>query len=544
MATGTIRTETEILALFADNNIGNISEQDLRDFVCSIYNEVGSVADDFVKVSSDDTTSNYLENKLVAGSNIAVAVLNPGADETVQISATGTVAGTGTDNNIARWNGTSDVQDSAFTIDDNGNLSVNGSGSGYATVASGAPSTSLGYVSSTSTISTTGSGSFASGHATSSGTITSTNSGAVALGFASGASSTVTASGIGSLAVGEAVINADILAGGDGAVAMGSIYGTLSASGTGSMVHGTGSFGGDIYATSSGAFAGGTSNGRIEATAGGSFAHGNAGQGSTIAAAGDGSICFGHTSNSSADITSSNDGSFAGGFASGTGATLEASGAGSLAFGHASGSGSLIATSTGSVVIGTTSGAGVTMESSGNGSFCLGQGPMTASGAASFAIGNGASAEKTGELAHSSGALAATGIVGSSQYSRIVMMRDTADASSTELTIGGLSPTATTRYTISDEHSYDCWIRISARRTTGAEHAEFIRRVLIERTAGTTALVGTVDTIGTDNNTPAWSVSITADDTNDFLNISVTGAAATSIRWVAVVEAIVIENSD
>jgi hypothetical protein len=34
----------------------------------------------------------------------------------------GTVTGTGTDNHIARWNGTSDIQDSNLIIDDNGNL--------------------------------------------------------------------------------------------------------------------------------------------------------------------------------------------------------------------------------------------------------------------------------------------------------------------------------------------------------------------------------------------------------------------------------------
>ena len=40
------------------------------------------------KVSTNDTTPNFLENKIVAGSNITVAVLNDGGNETVQITAT------------------------------------------------------------------------------------------------------------------------------------------------------------------------------------------------------------------------------------------------------------------------------------------------------------------------------------------------------------------------------------------------------------------------------------------------------------------------
>jgi hypothetical protein len=42
-----------------------------------------------VKVSADDTTSAFLEDKIVAGDNITVTVLNPGADETIRIAVTG-----------------------------------------------------------------------------------------------------------------------------------------------------------------------------------------------------------------------------------------------------------------------------------------------------------------------------------------------------------------------------------------------------------------------------------------------------------------------
>lgn len=43
--------------------------------------------DELVKVSADDTTAGYLDGKLVAGANITLTVLNPGANETLQISS-------------------------------------------------------------------------------------------------------------------------------------------------------------------------------------------------------------------------------------------------------------------------------------------------------------------------------------------------------------------------------------------------------------------------------------------------------------------------
>lgn len=46
-----------------------------------------------VKVSSDDTTPDFLENKVVAGTGVSMSVLNPGADEQLEVSA-GTPSGT------------------------------------------------------------------------------------------------------------------------------------------------------------------------------------------------------------------------------------------------------------------------------------------------------------------------------------------------------------------------------------------------------------------------------------------------------------------
>lgn len=43
-----------------------------------------------VLISANDTTADYLENQIVAGSNVTITTLNDGADESLQISASGT----------------------------------------------------------------------------------------------------------------------------------------------------------------------------------------------------------------------------------------------------------------------------------------------------------------------------------------------------------------------------------------------------------------------------------------------------------------------
>jgi hypothetical protein len=60
-------------------------------------------------------------------------------------------------------------------------------------------------------------------------------------------------------------------------------------------------------------------------------------------------------------------------------------------------------------------------------------------------------------------------------------------------------------------------------------------------TAGSTSVTA-VDTIGTDRGSNAgawpagWTLTITHDTTNGALDLQVTGAAATNVRWVAVIE--------
>jgi hypothetical protein len=101
------------------------------------------------------------------------------------------------------------------------------------------------------------------------------------------------------------------------------------------------------------------------------------------------------------------------------------------------------------------------------------------------------------------------------------------------MTLDGNSPASFNRFTIDDEHAYSCFVRISARRDTGSDQAFFVRQLVIERTSGTVALEGSVQTVGTDINPAGWSISLTADNTNKSLKLEVTGASSTNIRWLS-----------
>jgi len=121
----------------------------------------------------------------------------------------------------------------------------------------------------------------------------------------------------------------------------------------------------------------------------------------------------------------------------------------------------------------------------------------------------------------------------STQSGEVILTRTTTNsATPTELFID--DSTVSRSFTLLAGQAYDCFIRITGRRSDGAAHAVYWRRVLIQRTGTTTSLPTAVQTIGTDFETDAtWNVAITADDTNDRLAITVTGTASHTIAWTA-----------
>jgi hypothetical protein len=162
----------------------------------------------------------------------------------------------------------------------------------------------------------------------------------------------------------------------------------------------------------------------------------------------------------------------------------------------------------------------------------------SASAQGAHASGYYSSTNKQYQRALASGRFAAAG---DSQYTEIVLRRATADATPAELTIDGAAPSGTTentsnRFICATGKTYACLVMIAARQSDGTS-AFLLRQVVIKNVGGTISLEGSVQTVGVDINPSGWTVpAITADNTNKSLAITVTGVAATNIRWSATIQ--------
>jgi len=162
----------------------------------------------------------------------------------------------------------------------------------------------------------------------------------------------------------------------------------------------------------------------------------------------------------------------------------------------------------------------------------------SASAKASHAGGYYAAANKQFQRALASGRFANAG---DSQFTEIILRRVTGNATPAELTIDGTAPSGTTeetsnRFICAAGKTYACLIMITARKSDGTS-AFFLRQALVKNVGGAVSLEGAVQTVGVDINPAGWSVAITADNTNKSLVIMVTGAASTTIRWSANIQA-------
>jgi hypothetical protein len=155
-----------------------------------------------------------------------------------------------------------------------------------------------------------------------------------------------------------------------------------------------------------------------------------------------------------------------------------------------------------------------------------------AAGLYSQAFGLYSSTAIYGQYVSAAGRFAA---VGDAQFARTLLRNKTTDASPKELFADGSSK----RLTIASGKGFSGIVEVFGFKSDGTASARYTRRVGIKNVAGTTSLVGSVETIGTDHEDDAGTdVAITADDTNDALAITVTGIAAETWRWVAVVEGV------
>jgi hypothetical protein len=168
---------------------------------------------------------------------------------------------------------------------------------------------------------------------------------------------------------------------------------------------------------------------------------------------------------------------------------------------------------------------------SGPGSTIAGGLSNTASGYASAVVGGiDALASSRGEISHATGKFADDG---DAQHSIFVLRTKTTNNTATEMGLDG----ASVRLTINSGQILSGTINIIGSRSDGSAVARYLRQFTIKNVGGTTSLVGSIITLGTDE-AAGTSISITADNTNDFLSIKVTGISSQTWRWVAVVDCI------
>lgn len=166
---------------------------------------------------------------------------------------------------------------------------------------------------------------------------------------------------------------------------------------------------------------------------------------------------------------------------------------------------------------------------SGDNSIALGV-DCTSSGYLSVALGAQAVADRWGMLAFSGGRFGTSR--GTGQNSFFTFLGVTTNNTPTIILLSGV-----VYLTIPSGKVMSGIANICGIKSDGSVVARYCRQFTIKNVAGTTSLVGSVVTVGSDE-ANGTSVSITADDTNDAFKLEVTGIASETWRWVAFVDAV------
>lgn len=208
-------------------------------------------------------------------------------------------------------------------------------------------------------------------------------------------------------------------------------------------------------------------------------------------------------------------------------ATQVASGSSSVAIGSNS-----TASATNSVAIGNTAIAssgsstvaiGVTATASGSGASALGFN-VSSTGQYSLALGGYSSITRSG-MAYASGRFSVTG---DAENVSFALRCKTTTNSAVEMALDG----STGYLTIPSGRVLAGILTITGSKSDGTAVAVYSRQVAIKNIGGTTSLVGTVNTLGSDT-AAGTSISITANDGSDYLSVQVTGITSETWRWTA-----------
>jgi hypothetical protein len=161
----------------------------------------------------------------------------------------------------------------------------------------------------------------------------------------------------------------------------------------------------------------------------------------------------------------------------------------------------------------------------------------SATAGSSIAIGDGAVSNIVGKIAFSSGSSNVN--TGISQSGLFILSISTTDATASTLNSYNYGTSDSTNQVILPNNSAFSFSGIVVARqkaSNGTASAAWKVEGLIRReaNAGTTTLV--FSTAVAISNVPLWTLALSADTTNGGLAVTATGAAATNIRWVAMIQ--------
>jgi hypothetical protein len=205
------------------------------------------------------------------------------------------------------------------------------------------------------------------------------------------------------------------------------------------------------------------------------------------------------------------------------------------AVGHNSSSGNSAAAIGTSAVAGNDAFAGGASAASGNLGVAIGRSADASSSSGGIAIGYLTSA--TGTQATSVGYSVTNSLRGSFATNSFRAAYWGGQTTNATPLILNLDATATNRFTIAASTALAVDILLVARRSGTQDKWLVARRFLGIRRDGSnnTSLIGSVQTLGTDQSdgSPSWTFALTADDTNEALQLEVTGAASETVEWRA-----------
>jgi hypothetical protein len=156
--------------------------------------------------------------------------------------------------------------------------------------------------------------------------------------------------------------------------------------------------------------------------------------------------------------------------------------------------------------------------------------------------GNRACAPRFGQRSFASGTWTPFTGTGETQQIDLLGRNTTTGVTTVNIFLDGSSQ----RISVLNETAMFVTINIAGITSGGTSAAHYIRKVAIKNVGGTTSLIGAspVSTIGTDvEDNALYDVTISADDTNDALDIQVTGAVGDTMRWTVHISGVEIKYS-